>query len=106
MDKFQPKPFTTWDGSAEEINQLNPSAEKMMARRACNFPWAKLSVLYTGEVVACCYDYDGKYVLGNVNESTLADIWNGPRIKHLRASLTSGVVANKMCQNCENLCSR
>jgi hypothetical protein len=45
-------------------------------------------------------------MLGNVNESTLADIWNGPRIKHLRASLTSGVVVNKMCQNCENLCSR
>jgi hypothetical protein len=31
VDKFQPKPFTTWDGSAEEINQLNPSAEKMKA---------------------------------------------------------------------------
>lgn len=105
IDKFQAKPFTTWDGSVEIINALNPDPDKMKARQLCNFPWAKLSVLYTGDIVACCYDYDGKYVLGNVNRETLSEIWNGPRIKHLRSSLNSGLVLNRMCQNCENLCS-
>jgi hypothetical protein len=40
VDKFQPKAFTTWDGSAEEINRLNPAAQDMKARRICNFPWS------------------------------------------------------------------
>jgi radical SAM protein with 4Fe4S-binding SPASM domain len=105
VDKFQPKPFTTWDGSVEHINKLNHRPENMKARRACNFAWSALSVTYTGDVVACCYDYDGKYVLGNVHQISLAEIWNGPRMRHLRASLVSRFVPNKMCQNCENLCS-
>src|SRR5690606_22110033 len=65
VDQFIPKPFTTWDGSLEDINALAPSVAETAPRKACNYPWSKMSVLWNGDVVVCCHDFDGKNVIGN-----------------------------------------
>ena len=43
-----------------------------------------LWVLSDGRVVACCEDWNGLDCVGNVREETLAQIWNGDRIKRFR----------------------
>jgi len=54
-------------------------------RIAC--PWGNntMAIHYNGDVVACAVDYEGRFVAGNAEEHSLADIWNGPHYKLLRS---------------------
>ena len=42
----------------------------------CKEPWQKLSIDWDGEVSACCGDYDRLLNIGNINDSSLFDLWN------------------------------
>jgi radical SAM protein with 4Fe4S-binding SPASM domain len=65
----------------------------------CEFPWTSLTVMADGSVVPCTQDYDTEMVLGNVNEKTLKEIWNGESCKKLRQMHITGKFSkNHKCQ--------
>ena len=54
------------------------------ARGICAAPWfGQLSVSFNGEVLPCCRS---STILGNLNESSLEDIWHGPLMTRIRQS--------------------
>ena len=58
-------------------------------------------VLTDGSVVACCKDWAGYTVLGNVAESSLESIWNSPEYRQMRADVERGVFTNfEVCRRC------
>jgi radical SAM protein with 4Fe4S-binding SPASM domain len=106
IDQFLTKSFTTWDGCASDVNSLMPGRKIQPADKSsvrCAWPWERMTILWDGDVVPCCFDYDKKYVLGNIRESRLIDIWNGDRIKLLRNEFIGNKVRNPLCMNCERL---
>jgi len=105
VDDFLIKPFETLDGSIEAINllQRNKEQKSYLNIVSCNRPWETVTVMWDGRVVPCCYDYNGKYVLGDVRTSRLSDIWNGERMQALRREFISQQVSNPLCRNCANL---
>ena len=53
--------------------------------KSCRY--LKRSVVYilaNGDVVPCCYDFDGVLTMGNALEENIADIWNGPKFQAFR----------------------
>jgi radical SAM protein with 4Fe4S-binding SPASM domain len=56
----------------------------------CEFPWTSLTVMADGSVVPCTQDYDTEISLGNVNEQTLEEAWNGETYKNLRRMHITG----------------
>lgn len=62
-----------------------------------------MSVCWNGNVVPCCYDYDEKYILGNVKDQSLAAIWNGEPMRRLRNEFLENNVTNNLCKNCPEL---
>lgn len=61
----------------------------------------KLSVDWDGKVTACCGDYDNLLTIGDVNKSSLYDIWNGnPKLESIRILLANG------CHRSLTLCSK
>jgi radical SAM protein with 4Fe4S-binding SPASM domain len=53
--------------------------------RSCRY--LKRSVVYVlvnGDVVPCCYDFNGMLVMGNALEENLAEIWNGEQFQAFR----------------------
>lgn len=74
--------------------------EKYPPFMPCPFPWQYLVVQWNGDVVVCCRDYNGKNVMGNVSDSSLQDIWNGPAYEHFRKCMTDGTYADPICQHC------
>ena len=54
-------------------------------RSACYAPFVSLNFNTRGDVVACCKNQI--YVLGNVGEVGLDEIWNGPKVKTLRRAV-------------------
>lgn len=53
----------------------------------CNTPWDIVGIRWNGDVVACIYDFDSRYVIGNVKEQSLRDIWNCEAMQTFRASI-------------------
>ena len=106
IDEFLRKPFETWDGTVNEINDLNfskPQHEARQRQLKCMKPWYKMTVNWDGTVVACCYDHDKRYVLGDVSRQPLSDIWNGPEMQELRRQFITLDVKTSPCRSCEQL---
>lgn len=104
LNEIYSKSFCTWDGSDPSINAL-----KFWGRRSkkqwrkpipCDFPWLSMTITWNGDVVPCCYDYDAKYVLGNVRHQRLQDVWNGSSMRALRRELLAASVSNPLCRTC------
>lgn len=68
----------------------------------CFWAYYMVGVLWNGDVVMCCKDFDAMYRLGNVNEERLQDIWNGSRARALRKSLAQGKLFPP-CSKCEKV---
>lgn len=106
IDDLAAKEFVTWNGDAQDVNRLtenrvdNAELRKTHSVVACNVPWEKVCVTWDGEVVPCCYDYDKKYPLGNVKTQSLAEIWNGERMRQLRQEFIDNDVRNPLCRSC------
>jgi radical SAM protein with 4Fe4S-binding SPASM domain len=101
------KEFTTWEGSSKEIIEL---AEKSQFSEAfkkrkdlpCLRPWHRMTILWDGRVVPCCYDYDGKCILGDLKKQSLKEIWNSKKIKELRRQhIENDFRGNSLCANCK-----
>jgi radical SAM protein with 4Fe4S-binding SPASM domain len=61
-----------------------------VARVPCRHLWQQLIVLRTGDVVPCCVDIDARTAVGNMYEESLASIWTGERLQHMRAMHLAG----------------
>lgn len=66
----------------------------------CPFSWQYVVVQWNGDVVPCCRDYNGEMALGNVKESSLVEIWNGPAYADFRNRMASGENLHPLCTNC------
>jgi radical SAM protein with 4Fe4S-binding SPASM domain len=54
----------------------------------CSAPWESAVILGNGDVQACCVPAS-EMRMGNLNEQTMEEIWNGPRYQQLRERVNS-----------------
>lgn len=104
-DEILFKPYANWGGQyAEAFDDLPNADMRPMLKSPRPFPcqhlWKNLVIAWNGDVVPCCYDYDAKVVLGNVNEQSLDEIWNGPAYRELRKAEIEGRNNSALCANC------
>lgn len=66
---------------------------------ACTNPFDVCTILVNGDVVICCYDYNGQVVFGNIFSQSIEEIWNGPERKSLIDSIKNGK-PHPFCMNC------
>ena len=51
----------------------------------CPVPFSVASILHNGDVLMCVHDWARKDIVGNVRDNTLAEVWNGERMREIRA---------------------
>lgn len=86
-----------WRYSGAEAVRVKPVVDFFGRRKPkrvntslrCLYPYRMVNVYYDGTVVPCCQDNFGQYVLGNIKEKSLREIWNGPRAQRLRRKLAA-----------------
>jgi Iron-sulfur cluster-binding domain len=61
----------------------------------CHHPWEWLVVDPLGWVRPCCY---ASRPIGNLNDQTIEELWNGADMVRLRASIRDGYI-NKVCRH-------
>ena len=97
LERLVIKPVHNWAGNIN-VNRKNGG------KAVCPLPWNALTVFWNGDVLACPQDFFGRYILGNIREASLEDIWNGPRMIALRRSLAHHDVKNlPSCSQCDHL---
>lgn len=76
---------------------------KSQLHAPCLRPSSQLVINWKGDVILCCNDFYGKFVMGNINESNLLDIWTGPKFEYYRNKLINGQRSSiSICQHCDN----
>jgi len=62
--------------------------------------WSGTVITWNGNVVPCCFDKDAEHSMGNINESTLGEIWNNSLYRNFRSSLFTSRKTHDICTNC------
>jgi len=70
--------------------------------RTCHHLWERMSIHWDGNAALCVADIDGKYVLGNLAERSIKDLWNGEEINRIRTlHRKSEFGAVPLCRTCD-----
>ena len=97
LDSFVIKDLHNWAGETTKEHTSKHYS-------TCTFPWNALVVFWDGNVLPCSQDFFGSYILGNVKESSLKDIWNNPLTAQLREKLSKKDIRElKACRECDRL---
>lgn len=97
------RPCHDWIGDSERVNRAVGDGARPEVDYPCANPWTSVSFLWNGDVVPCCADYDGKYVLGNIEDQTLEEIWNNGKMRRLRKAHIDGERGRiELCRSCRN----
>lgn len=90
-DKIHITDLHNWAGTLNRESDVN---------YPCYRPWLTFTVLWDGRVSLCCADFDGRVVLGDLNTSTIQDIWNAEPYRTVRRQhLESG--GPEICRSCD-----
>jgi radical SAM protein with 4Fe4S-binding SPASM domain len=98
----------------EDIASWNPIRERFSRYKLKNggyviknsFPdkcarlWLNPVITWDGKVLPCCFDKNAEHVMGDLNQDTFREIWNGPKYQIFRKSILSGRYMIEMCRNC------
>ena len=83
-------------------NKSMMSDTAMQEIKVCPFPFYQMFIHSDGTVVPCCADWQKRLPLGNVNDSTLSQIWNGTEYNTLqREMLKNGRQCRGVCSVCD-----
>jgi radical SAM protein with 4Fe4S-binding SPASM domain len=66
----------------------------------CARLWFNPVITWDGKVVPCCFDKDAEHIMGDLNEDSFHEIWNGPRYRTFRKSILSCRHTIEICRNC------
>ena len=68
----------------------------------CNYPWRTMMILYDGQVVLCCLDFNGVQVVGNVKNNSIKEIWNCGQFRKTREDFKKLRYADyPVCAKCD-----
>jgi len=87
-----------YDPAAFEKGELRP---RVRPHNYCEWIYGTVTIQVNGDVVPCCRDPLGKWVLGNVFEENIYDIWNGSRYRALRKAVATRQNELDLCALCE-----
>ncbi|MFY9345811.1 MAG: tetratricopeptide repeat protein [Planctomycetota bacterium] len=86
------------DRTIAAYDAARPELAKKPFRSACYAPYTSLYFNTNGDVIACCKNTT--YVLGNVADERLADIWRGKKAQAMRKALRAYKFGTG-CEFCE-----
>jgi radical SAM protein with 4Fe4S-binding SPASM domain len=66
----------------------------------CSRLWFNPVITWDGLVLPCCFDKDANHVMGDINESSLSEIWYGKKYMEFRKLLLHDRQSIEICGNC------
>jgi len=84
-----------------EIRGGNPGrADNMRPAMPCWSLFTEARVSYEGQLSACCFDHDGRFHMGDLNEISFMEAWTSPEFQALRQAHIDHDVSETVCKDC------
>jgi hypothetical protein len=95
VDRINVKPFDSWAGQVNDINNLEAEEDVLPPQRyACPNLWYHTHIYWDGRLAMCDRDFNLAHDLGNVRSSDgvvrVLENWNGPKMQDLRRHHVQG----------------
>ena len=62
--------------------------------------WHSTVITWDGKIVPCCFDKDAQHTMGNLNQQTFSEIWQGDAFNSFRTRILKGRKELDICTNC------
>ena len=81
------------------------NSPKSSGNLKCDMVWDPIfQILWDGRVVPCCYDFDGRIILGDLNQQSISEIWHSESYNKFRqAHRTLELDPYPICKICDKL---
>jgi radical SAM protein with 4Fe4S-binding SPASM domain len=101
VDRFSQLEVHRWTGNVDP--NLARARSKPGKYKLCTHPWSIFVITSSGEVVACCRDFESGYVAGRIDgELSIMDIWNNQKMRSLRRALAEKRPHDiRICSDCD-----
>ncbi len=88
-------------GNISNVLELSNTPE-MRLRKGCIRPTRDMCILFNGKVVLCCVDWLRTVILGDLNEKSITEVWNTPRLQMIREGLNMEDCCHlpEICRDC------
>jgi len=97
IGRIRVKDFSTFAGKVDDLGVSKTPSRLSKCRKLFN----STAILWNGDVVLCCRDYEGITKVGNVMEKPLIDIWTSNEyIRYRRAFLERDWETLSLCRKC------
>ena len=91
-------------GDIKEAYAKNEAFEESSFSRTKTCPniWERMTIYWNGDVTLCIQDLDGEWILGNMEEQSICEVWNSEKLLAIKA-----IHKNKQfgrfpfCQKCD-----
>lgn len=83
------------------VDGRNINVKPMKPYTDCDRLMGQAYLLYNGDAVLCCVDWERTTILGNVTEHSLQDVWQGQAYTEYRRNYLSGNVCGTLCEGCK-----
>lgn len=100
-NNFLPECETYWLYNKEVFKERGDFVVKRyFPWNSCPWIYYNITIQVDGNVVPCCRDAQGDYVLGNLLTESLEDVWNGKRFREWRFRLRRVGDPHPLCRLC------
>jgi radical SAM protein with 4Fe4S-binding SPASM domain len=72
--RYHPLPYRPWRYFINSLGKIT----------GCHIPFFQMNILFNGDIILCCHDWDRASVVGNVRNNSLREIWNSPKANEMR----------------------
>ena len=101
IDEFSVRNPHDWRG---EVGYLDAEKENRGKYYPCLVFWSAMSIAWDGRVVGCSADLNGRFILGDVREKSIMEIWNDEPMRRHRRLLKEGRYRElPLCADCHAL---
>ena len=73
---------------------------KIVPKNECPWIYYSMSIYVNGDVVPCCRDTTGKFIMGNLLRQDLDEVWNGKPFQDYRRKLSENQPGISICSLC------
>lgn len=83
------------------FNGTKNDVEALPLKRPCYYPFYQTLIDYNGDMILCCHDWGKAYIVGNLAEENIWELWIGQKYQAVRKSLAQKNRNFKPCNKCD-----
>lgn len=73
---------------------------KKKRKNHCYRQWSGAVITSSGDLIPCCFDKLAQHSFGNLNDSTLKELWYGSKAQSFREKILTNSNSIEICRNC------